>query len=316
MSRECPDKSYSVVTIDEQQQGCLSDYSVRLGQQCSNKNTRRFYEESARMMQEILTLEQLRDIRAVLLDGGPAAVLLSHLPTEDFGSCFPSTGNRPAGLSFRSDALLYGVASIIGHPIGYSDEHSGDLVHEIANVSIGCPVYNSQHPDALNPHTDRSRYPEDLRPSVLLLLGMNNPEHLPTRFVLAGSVARSLSESVRENLFRARYEFGLPSGRFQGLRSILSSVGSGIEVTLPPEELPSDEESSSALAAFRSACIEQGEEVEVNAGKMLILSNSRSVHFRDRNESPERWLRRMYVTVRYQQLSRDGKVGLDDFVVA
>lgn len=197
----------------------------------------------------------------------------------------------------------------LGRPFTFRQQHGGALVQQVRPAKDHEAEVSSRGRVELDLHTDDVFLEPSLRPQYIALLGVHNPERIPTYVVRLEDVVRRLEPLALEVLSQPRFSFSCPPsfdvesrGDLRtGARPILrEGDDGGLEVGLPASTTevvePADGEAEKHLQRLRSA-IEDAprRECTLGAGEILVFSNSRCFHGRPSVGSTERWLKRVYL---------------------
>jgi L-asparagine oxygenase len=246
-------------------------------------------------------LEQFRrgDAPFVCIHGLPIGLRPEDVP--------PSDGKRPASKSWTSEMTILGVAKAAGlEPLSYTEEALGALVHEVAPV-LGREQTNSgTGRKPLGWHVDNAIHPRWLRAEGLALLGLVNPERIPTRLATLDDLLTVLTAEQIATLAQPLFRFPLPEsfdlgqGFLSEPRAVLShgpdgqmEIGVALYNVLVSARRDDARLAVDALEALDTALDRVSRSVLVGPGDMLLFSNLRCLHAR--NVVPgSRWLQRIY----------------------
>jgi len=253
---------------------------------------------------------------------GPAgALLLRGMPV----GTVPATPPRPAapsGKDQESEFALLTVARRLGEPIGYAQEHGGDLVQNIvpARDDDGRQLSTSSSV-TLEWHTETAFHPH--KPRYLLLLCLRGDPNARTMLCSMANVLPRLDDAtiavLRERRFRTRPDASfLDDGRRGELGPPMAVIaGTDDDPTFTFDEdlmVGTDPEAAAALAQLTRAVHEAATAVVLEAGDLLVVDNHRVVHgrspFNARFDGSDRWLQRAFVVAELDSSAteRDGRI--------
>lgn len=197
----------------------------------------------------------------------------------------------------------------LGRPFTFREQYGGAMVQDIRPAKTHEAEASSRGRVRLDLHTDDVFLDPPSRPEYIALLGVRNPDRIPTELVRLDDVLRELDVETLEALGRSQFSFGCPPsfdvddrfGLRTGPRPILrDGAEGGFEVGLPAsttEPIESAEASASEhLHLLKTAIAAAPRRIfSLDAGEILIFSNSRCLHGRPPVVGPERWLKRVYL---------------------
>ncbi|WIM94402.1 TauD/TfdA family dioxygenase [Actinoplanes oblitus] len=207
-----------------------------------------------------------------------------------------------------TSGVLALVADALGSLVGYQDEKSGALVHEVHPVpGEEHKLENSGSITALGFHTENAHHP--LRPDFLALLCLR-ADHLGKAATRVASIQDAVTvldpavlELLRSPIFYSRYPTSFTRGRTGAVRSGPHPVIFGPE-DRPWMRFDSDNTEADlpagveALARLGGALAEVTVDVPMTPGDLVILDNYVVAHgrtsFVPRYDGRDRWLRRVY----------------------
>ena len=243
---------------------------------------------------------------ATALGAGVAsgAVLVRGL---DVGTPGPTpAAMHPAQLGSRSAGSLLAAAGRLGHPVGYVQEHGGQVVQNIYPLaeSVGQQISTSSDvPLAF--HTETAFHPH--KSHFLLLLCLRGDPGAATELCSVDAVVPHLSAGVVRTLEQPRFRTGvdLSFGRGDGWTTapgaVLARTADGTRTLTYDGELTigTDADSGAALADLADAIASTSTSIVLDAGDLLIVDNRRAVHgrsqFQARFDGTDRWLQRTFV---------------------
>jgi L-asparagine oxygenase len=207
-----------------------------------------------------------------------------------------------------TSGVLALVADALGQMVGYQDEKSGALVHEVHPVpGEENKLENSGSITELGFHTENAHHP--LRPDFLALLCLR-ADHLgraATRVSSIRDAVTTLSADdvalLREPLFHSRYptSFTRNSGRAarSGPHPVIFGHAARPWMRFDSDNTGSDDAAAAAaLTRLGGALRTVSRDVELTPGDLVILDNYVVAHGRSsfvpRYDGQDRWLRRVY----------------------
>lgn len=245
------------------------------------------------------------DAAAVLETGVSAgAALVRGLPIGPLGP----TPNAmcPARADAPATAVLLDAARRLGTPVGYVQEHGGEVVQNIFPLadSVGQQISTSSDvPLAF--HTETAFHPH--RSRFLVLLCLRGDPSAATTLCSVDAVAPLLPEDVIATLGEPRFRTGvdLSFGRGDGWMTdpapVIGRADDGSRTLTYDAELTEgiDAGAAAALATLADAIARTYTSVVLSAGDLLMVDNRRAVHgrsdFRARFDGTDRWLLRTFV---------------------
>ena len=238
--------------------------------------------------------------------GAPAgALLIKGLPVGHV----PPTPASPldgSGKDHLSELVLLTVARRLGQPIGYEPEHGGDIVQNLLPTRGDVARQTSTSSGVeLEFHTETAFHPH--KPRFLLLLCLRGDPEAKTLLCSISQVMGALPLGVQQVLREPRFRTGVDES-FTGRRS--DRLGNPMAVLAGTEEAPTftfdadlmtglDPEAAEALEALRTVIRAEHISVALEAGDLLVVDNTLSVHgrspFTARFDGTDRWLQRTFV---------------------
>jgi hypothetical protein len=218
-------------------------------------------------------------------------------------------------------AFLDALAELpFGVPFTFVEQYAGALVHDVRPASGHEAEQSSRGRVALGFHTDDSFLDPSARPEHLALLGVSNPERVPTHAVRVDDVVAQLERETIERLGRPSFRFACPasfevSDGFDARvppRPILRTRPDGrTEVSFAPSTVVvDDDDAEHHLALFREALDRAPRSTFVlDAGEILFVSNARCLHGRPPVVDVDRWIKRVYLRSDLSMLDRVAATG-------
>jgi L-asparagine oxygenase len=262
--------------------------------------------DAAAIAARTLPAEIRAAVRAFAADPGPDGALLLHgLP---IGSV-PPTPVDPRGRTGddrTSELALLAVATLLGEPVGYAQEHGGGLVQHIVPArDTEARQVSTSSAVTLAWHTETAFHPH--KPRYLLLLCVRGD---PAARTLLCSVARCLPHldaptiaALREPRFRTRPDESFLEPETHGVLGPPMAVLSGPDAgTFTYDEdlmVGIDAGAQAALDRLGTVVHDHASTIVLEAGDLLIVDNHRVVHgrtsFAARFDGTDRWLQRAFV---------------------
>lgn len=241
-----------------------------------------------------------------------SVMLLRNLPLDAIKGPTPTRGEPIAAkTTYVSEAVMLGVAQLLGEPFGYQSEKRGQIVHNI------CPT---QHKEDLLSHegskTHFGLHSEvafaKYRPDFLCLLCVKADHNnvAATTFCdvrdALGLVGRKTEDQLRRHAYRVRApaSFEQSFGRvvWSEERPIISGPAYAPEILIRlPDVESADSAAADAVRCFSAALNHQlvCNSVFLQPGNLLLINNRKAVHGRSafipRYDGDDRWLHRTYV---------------------
>ena len=239
-------------------------------------------------------------------------MVVRGLPVGDIPGTPATYGSNVLGETHPSSLLVALVAHPLGGLIGYEDEKSGALVHDVYPVASDAAKPLNSGSTLFDFHTENVHHP--VRPSHLGLLCLR-PDHDRRAATMVASVREAeplLSAADRETLRTDRYRSRFPLSFTRGLAEDQRPVTEPHPVlTDGPAGAPgtrvrfnmhntfgTDPEAQQALDRLNEAMHTVHRAVRADRGEMLLVDNRIVVHgrsdFTPRYDGADRWLRRFY----------------------
>ena len=253
----------------------------------------------------IPTLPDVERAATALGAGVPSgAVLVRGLAVGDPG---PTPGAMQAADTGTTSATsLLRAAARLGSPVGYVQEHGGEVVQNIFPLagSVGQQISTSSDV-TLAFHTETAFHPH--KSHYLLLLCLRGDPAARTTLCSVDALAPHLDADVVRVLRRPRFRTGvdLSFGRGDGWMTaptpVLDRDLDGTWTLNYDGELTVglDAGARSALRTLGDAITDTYTSVVLDAGDLLVVDNRRAVHgrseFQARFDGTDRWLQRTFV---------------------
>jgi L-asparagine oxygenase len=232
------------------------------------------------------------------------AVLVRGLDVGEPGPT-PAT-MEPATTDTRSATSLMRAAAQLGAPVGYVQEHGGQVVQNIFPLadSIGEQISTSSDV-SLAFHTETAFHPH--KSHYLLLLCLRGDPAARTTLCSVDALVPNLDADVVRTLRQPRFRTGvdLSFGRGDGWMTapgpVLDRDVDGRWTLNYDGELTVglDAGARSALRTLGDAITDTYTSVVLDAGDLLVVDNRRAVHgrseFQARFDGTDRWLQRTFV---------------------
>ena len=276
----------------------------------------------ARRAVGVLPAETRARLRAFAADSGPDGFLL--VPGMPLGvvPATPPRPGEPTGKDRTSECTLLAIASILGEPIGYVQEHGGGLVQDIVpDRACRAQQVSSSSTVTLAWHTETAFHPH--RPRYLLLLCLRGDPQAVTMVCSVAAVLPHLAPEtaavLREPRFRTRPDASFLDGRVVGAlgppRPVLDGDGRR-PVFVYDEDLMigDDPVAQAALEDLGRMVHAQAASIVLEAGDLLVVDNDAVVHARSpfpaRFDGTDRWLQRAFVVTDLAPSAseRDGRI--------
>lgn len=250
-----------------------------------------------------------------------------HLHSGELGRIIErslqSKGGSDASVEIEEAFLSLLGGFSLGRPFTFREQYGGAMVQNIRPAKTHESEASSRGRVRLDLHTDDVFLDPPSRPEYIALLGVRNPDRTPTELVRLDDVLQELNSETLEALSRSQFSFGCPPSfdvdnrvdlRTRPRPVLRAGAEGGFEVGLPAsttEPIEKAEPNASKHLQRLKAAITAAPRraFTLDAGEILIFSNSRCLHGRPPVASPERWLKRVYL--REDLTTLDGTAATD-----
>lgn len=246
-----------------------------------------------------------RAVDALLNRSTDGAVLAGSLPIGTVPRT-PLTARRPPKPDQISEMTLLGAAMRIGEPVGFAQEHGGDIVQDLYPLasSVGRQLSTSSGVE-LAFHTETAFHPH--KPRYLLLLCLRGDSQAATTVCSVDDIANTVSPAtlavLREPRFRCGVDesFGHGSAWMTDPSPIITQDDRGnLAITFDGElSIGIDSQAEDAVAEVNAAIARTRSSVTLDSRDLLLIDNQRVVHgrspFTARFDGTDRWLQRAFV---------------------
>ena len=217
-----------------------------------------------------------------------------------------------------SERTLLGAAMRLGEPVGFAQEHGGDIVQDLYPLasSVGRQLSTSSGVE-LAFHTETAFHPH--RPRFLILLCLRGDPGAATTLCSVDDIVALLPPATVDVLRQPRFRcgvdesFGAGSAWVTNPAPVIGEKADGTRVITFDGELTfgTDARAEAAIAEVNEAIGRARTAVTLRTGDLLIVDNHRAVHgrspFTARFDGTDRWLQRTFV-VRSLAPSADDRV--------
>jgi L-asparagine oxygenase len=277
---------------------------------------REFLNEIVKQGKQYLSDTIKNALKTLTQPDGPAFIMLQNMPIDPVLPSVPIDGKRPKTKQWVSEVTLLATAAVAClQPLGYQQEKTGQLVHNVA-PSNGKEQSNSNEGRVpFGYHTDNSILDREHRPEFLMLLGLINHDQIPTSIVLLDDAIQALRNFVphyEQVLRQDRFQLVSPESMNLKGKTILSKYqplitqgANGVDeiagnlYTIKPK----DAEAKVALDAFISLLTPFAKQIVLRPGNLLIFNNHRCLHARAAITG-QRWLQRLYCRQSLEELHK------------
>ena len=205
-----------------------------------------------------------------------------------------------------SERTLLGAAMRLGEPVGFAQEHGGDIVQDLYPLasSVGRQISTSSGVE-LAFHTETAFHPH--RPRFLLLLCLRGDPNAATTLCSVDDIVALLPPATVDVLRQPRFRcgvdesFGAGSAWVTNPAPVIGGKADGTLVLTFDGELTfgTDARAEAAIAEVNEAIGRTRRAVTLRTGDLLIVDNHRAVHgrspFTARFDGSDRWLQRTFV---------------------
>jgi L-asparagine oxygenase len=256
--------------------------------------------------------------------GEPHAVNLdlAHLfpaGLRELAGCVATDPSAAAYARALDDAFLAILEELpFGTAFTFAEQYGGALVQDIKPASGHEDEQSSRGQVELRPHTDDGFLDPAARPEYLALLGVSNPEGVPTEVIRVDDLLERLDPTTVEGLRAPDFFFPAPQS-FDAVRATVpprpiveSEPGAPTRVALAPDVRIADgtnEQAGRCLTRLEEALREVPRvSFALGAGEILLVSNSRCLHGRP-PVANGRWLKRIYLRRDFRRLEPAAGMG-------
>ncbi len=205
-----------------------------------------------------------------------------------------------------SEQTLLGAAMRLGEPVGFAQEHGGDIVQDLYPLasSVGRQLSTSSGVE-LAFHTETAFHPH--KPRFLLLLCLRGNSAAATTLCSVDDIIALLPPATVEVLRQPRFRcgvdesFGAGSAWVTEPAPVIEHAADGMWVLTFDGELTlgTDARAEAAINEVNEAIARARTSVTLASGDLLIVDNHRAVHgrspFTARFDGTDRWLQRTFV---------------------
>ncbi|HYH97326.1 TauD/TfdA family dioxygenase [Hyalangium sp.] len=263
----------------------------------------------------------LKDIMAFSrFPESPGVMLLENMPQDPELPPTPTDGAPVTRRNtFVGEGILLGLTQLLGEPVGFTSEKSGNLIHYVTPVESGSYTQSNQGSKVfLNYHNDsihdESGFFHRFNPDFLILhcIRADKDGQALTYYVDARDLCRALPDSVVETLRQPVFRMAAPSTysreRAKGgqvwsnLVPILSGPAESPEVSIAANGVKGETpEAQQALEKLHATCDDEKvhNKVALKPGMTLLINNRKGLHarsvFEPAFDGSDRWLLRTYI---------------------
>lgn len=249
----------------------------------------------------------------------PGVMLIDGLPLDPKLPATPEGRAVTDRASFIGEGCLLGLSSMLGEPIGFLSEKSGDLIHNVTPVAAGAYTQSNQGSKVfLNYHNDSVYDPDGYyhryNPDYLILLCLraDREGRALTYYADARDVCRVLSPRDRELLRQPLYRMAAPSTYTREQAGGERVWSQPYPVLAGPEDTPEISVAANGVSAVTLEAQEALDRlftalddprvhgvVALKPGNALLIDNRKGVHarsvFEPTFDGRDRWLLRTYI---------------------
>lgn len=253
---------------------------------------------------------------------GPPAVLIEGLAAEQDLCPTPRGADPISGteLFCLSGAVLLGVATVLGEPLGYRAEKNGAILQSVFPVEAERESTSNEssasmldlHSEVVFSRRNPTRPLDEESPDFILLWCLRSDPEAATLVTAVDDLCAGLDQEQLRVLSEPRFELRAPYSFTRDAPEDRPWIGPVpiLSGEKPPRRAALDlacgtrgldAEAASTLGAMRQAARTPGvtQQVHLRAGDLLIMDNRRCVHgrtpFSARFDGSDRWLLRVYV---------------------
>jgi hypothetical protein len=211
--------------------------------------------------------------------------------------------------------VLLGVLGCLGlHPFGYRQEKKGAILHDMYPIPGAEETFSNAGRVPFVLHTENPYLPRVARPTVLLLLALNNDSDTATQLVCAEDLVPKLSDQHDEALrqpifsFRQSQSFELNGYYVHATKTpVLRKFNGGDEFRWSITTSTTDPVGQQAIVEFPKIAQREAMDIVLKPGELLIFNNWRCLHGRGAVEG-KRWIKRVYGTDDDSLIGKDGLI--------
>jgi L-asparagine oxygenase len=266
----------------------------------------------------------------------PGVALVRNLPVDRDLPDTPVDGRpSPHKKTFVAESVLMGLSQLLGEPVGFTTEKSGQLIHDVVPVSDGAATQTNQSSEVfLNFHNDIvhdavGRY-DVSNPDFLVLncLRRDAAGEALTYYADARDVSLELAPEVLETLRAPLFRLNAPGSYVRDVAGGAQVLSEPVPIISGPARCPEiavsangvrglDPKAQDALVELQRACRAVAHEVLLEPGTALLINNRKGLHararFAARHDGKDRWLQRTYLrrslwAIRYRGVPGDRRV--------
>jgi L-asparagine oxygenase len=271
-----------------------------------------FAELPAPVLKDIMTFGRFPE--------SPGVMLLENMPMDPELPPTPKDGNPVVNRnSFVGEGILLGLTQLLGEPVGFTSEKSGQLIHYVTPVEAGSYTQSNQGSKVfLNYHNDsihdESGYYHRYNPDYLILhcIRADKDGKAFTYYADARDVCRALPPATLELLRQPLFRMAAPStfsreraGGAQvwsNLVPIISGPAETPEISIAANGVKGETpEAAKALEQLHATCHDDKvhQKVALRPGMTMLINNRKGLHARSVFEpgfdGEDRWLLRTYI---------------------
>ncbi len=281
------------------------------------ENFQRFTAQAMRCI-SMMDADSIQSIRDFAMNPcAPGAMIVSGLPTDPQLPPTPLDGERaPERASYVGEAVLLGLAALIGEPIGYETEKQGQIIHNLIPIkgaettqsNRGSSSFLSFHNDSVYDSSDHFHVNN---PDFLILYGhrADPARTAKTFYVSAKTLQRVLPDEIVATLSKPHFRMAAPAnftdlingGKKYWSKPMPILFGDLVhpEIAVAANGVKAlTDTAQAALEALTAACQnpDNHTEVLVDSGTALLINNRKGLHarssFKATYSDKERWLLR------------------------